>query len=90
MGEGLQNRNLLYTAVTRAKELLLIFGSGQTIGKMVEACQTDARNSCLTSMLKQMVGSRPAFPSASADNPFQQQEPEPAAADSAPFDAVPF
>ena len=68
MGQGLQNRNLLYTAVTRAKELLLIFGRDYTIERMVSACQTDTRCSCLTAMLKRMVESRPAFPSAPAEN----------------------
>ena len=62
MGQGLQNRNLLYTAVTRAKELLIILGSTDTLQRMIAVCQSDTRCTCLAQMLSGMAKEKPAAP----------------------------
>jgi exodeoxyribonuclease V alpha subunit len=43
----LQYRNLLYTAVTRAKELIILVGRADTIGKMVNNNKKQSRYSAL-------------------------------------------
>lgn len=44
-------RNLLYTAVTRAKKLLIIVGSQKTINQMVDNNRRTKRYTCLRNML---------------------------------------
>lgn len=50
--EKLSYRNLLYTAVTRARRLLIIIGTPQKIEQMVMNRQRTNRYSCLKSMLE--------------------------------------
>ncbi len=50
--EKLFYRNLLYTAVTRAKKLLIIIGSEEVINKMVINNKRTNRYTCLTAMLR--------------------------------------
>ncbi len=45
-------RNLLYTAVTRAKKLVVLVGKEENIKKMVENTYTKKRNSCLSKYLQ--------------------------------------
>lgn len=45
-------RNLLYTAVTRAKDILIIAGSRRKVAEMVRNDRKSRRNSCLMSMLQ--------------------------------------
>jgi exodeoxyribonuclease V alpha subunit len=45
-------RNLLYTAVTRAKRLVVLVGKEENIKKMVENTYTRKRNSCLGKFLQ--------------------------------------
>ena len=49
----LMYRNLLYTAITRAKKLLVIVGSSSKLEKMVENNRQNKRYSMLKTMLKQ-------------------------------------
>lgn len=51
--EKLSYRNLLYTAVTRAKKLLILIGSPQKVMQMVENNRRTNRYSCLRHMLEQ-------------------------------------
>ncbi len=44
-------RNLLYTAVTRAKKLLILIGSEENINKMVDNNKRTRRYTCLRHML---------------------------------------
>jgi exodeoxyribonuclease V alpha subunit len=46
-------RNLLYTAVTRAKRLVVLVGKAENIGKMVENTYTKKRHSALKQFLRQ-------------------------------------
>ncbi len=50
--EKLYYRNLLYTAVTRAKKLLILIGSEKKIYTMVDNNRRTRRYTCLKSMLK--------------------------------------
>ena len=43
----LQYRNLLYTAVTRAKELIILVGAADTVAKMVNNNKKQSRYSAL-------------------------------------------
>ncbi len=47
----LQSRNLLYTAVTRAKKLVVIAGSRTTVGRMVKNNETARRYSLLVNLI---------------------------------------
>ena len=47
----LQTRNLLYTAVTRAKKLVVIAGSRNTIGRMIRNNETARRYSLLLNLI---------------------------------------
>lgn len=47
----LQTRNLLYTAVTRAKKLVVIVGSRNTIGRMIRNNETARRYSLLLNLI---------------------------------------
>ncbi len=58
--DKLYYRNLLYTAVTRAKELLVIVGSTENIEAMVENNRRTLRYSCLKDMLKKEIGNEEA------------------------------
>lgn len=50
--DKLYYRNLLYTAVTRAKKLLIIIGSEEVVNKMVLNNKRTNRYTCLTAMLR--------------------------------------
>lgn len=52
----LMNRNLLYTAVTRAKKCVTLVGSGNTIHKMVENVFEQKRYSSLCQRIQEMKG----------------------------------
>jgi len=54
--EKLYYRNLLYTAVTRAKKLLIIIGSRRAVEKMVDNNRRTLRYSCLRHMLERELG----------------------------------
>lgn len=54
--EKLYYRNLLYTAVTRAKKMLIIVGSASQVQAMVENNRRTLRYSCLKEMLKIELG----------------------------------
>ncbi|MCR5122498.1 MAG: ATP-dependent RecD-like DNA helicase [Ruminococcus sp.] len=47
-------RNMLYTAVTRAKKMLLVVGSKECFVKMLTRRKAPERNTCLLEMLKEM------------------------------------
>jgi exodeoxyribonuclease V alpha subunit len=49
--EKLYYRNLLYTAVTRAKKLLIVIGSQKKIQEMVDNNRRTNRYTCLRHML---------------------------------------
>ena len=51
--DKLYYRNLLYTAVTRAKKLLIIVGSGNRVDFMINNNIRNQRFTCLRSMLKE-------------------------------------
>ena len=51
----LLNRNLLYTAVTRAKDLVVVVGLKETVHKMVDNNKEIERYSSLATHLKQML-----------------------------------
>lgn len=50
-------RNLLYTAVTRAKKLLIIIGSEEVVAKMVTNNKRTNRYTCLTAMMQEEMKS---------------------------------
>lgn len=50
--DRLSYRNLLYTAVTRAKRLLILIGSPRKVSEMVQNYQRTLRHSCLLDMLQ--------------------------------------
>ena len=50
--EKLSYRNLLYTAVTRARRLLILIGTPQKVQQMVENNRRTNRYSCLKYMLE--------------------------------------
>lgn len=49
----LLTRNLLYTGITRAKELLIIIGDYKTINYMIQNVDSKKRNTGLKSKLEQ-------------------------------------
>ena len=51
----LQSRNLLYTAVTRAKKMVVIAGSRATVGNMVRNNKTARRYSLLINLIKDEI-----------------------------------
>ena len=53
--EKLYYRNLLYTAVTRAKKLLILIGSEEKIYNMVDNNRRTLRYTCLPNMLKENI-----------------------------------
>ncbi len=53
--DRLSYRSLLYTAVTRAKKLLILVGSPRKVFEMVQNQQKTERYSCLCEMLQSMV-----------------------------------
>ncbi len=55
--EKLYYRNLLYTAVTRAKKLLIIVGSSKVVGRMVDNDRRTLRYSCLKDMIEKEIKS---------------------------------
>ena len=54
--DRLSYRSLLYTAVTRAKKLLIMIGSPRKVQEMVRDGHRSGRCSCLGTMLKSMIG----------------------------------
>lgn len=52
VSDKLYYRNLLYTAVTRAKEILVIIGTPEMLGTMLENNRRTLRYSCFKDMLK--------------------------------------
>lgn len=54
--EKLSYRNLLYTAVTRAKKLLILIGSEEKIHEMVDNNKRTRRYTCLRAMLTSTAG----------------------------------
>lgn len=54
----LQSRNLLYTAVTRAKKLVVIAGSKATVGRMVKNNETAKRYSLLVNLIDDEVSGK--------------------------------
>ncbi len=52
----LQTRNLLYTAVTRAKRLVVISGARETVRRMVRNNQTSRRYSLLINLIEEEIG----------------------------------
>ena len=55
--DRLSYRSLLYTAVTRAKKLLILIGSPKKVSDMVKNHYLTKRDSCLGTMLQNMTGS---------------------------------
>ncbi len=55
--DRLTYRSLLYTAVTRAKKLLILIGSPRKVNSMVQNHHRTMRYSCLGAMLEAMTGS---------------------------------
>lgn len=49
----LQTRNLLYTAVTRAKKLVVISGAKKTVARMIQNNETARRYSLLIDLIEQ-------------------------------------
>ena len=49
----LQTRNLLYTAVTRAKKLVVIVGAKKTVAKMIRNNETARRYSLLINLIEE-------------------------------------
>lgn len=49
----LQTRNLLYTAVTRAKKLVVVCGARKTVQRMIQNNETARRNSLLLELIEQ-------------------------------------
>ena len=49
----LQTRNLLYTAVTRAKKLVVISGAKKTISRMIQNNETARRYSLLLNLIEE-------------------------------------
>lgn len=56
--DRLSYRSLLYTAVTRAKKLLILIGSPRKVREMVQNQEPTMRFSCLCSMLANMIPSK--------------------------------
>lgn len=54
--DKLYYRNLLYTAVTRAKKLLIIIGSKKRVEFMIDNDRRTLRYTCLKNMLKELNG----------------------------------
>ena len=50
----LLTRNLLYTGITRAKELLIIIGDSRTIGFMIQNVDSKKRNTGLEFKMRQL------------------------------------
>ena len=56
MAPQLMNRNLLYTALTRAKQLVVLVGRREILSKMIKNHNEDKRNSSLKSRLEKIIG----------------------------------
>ena len=52
--DKLYYRNLLYTAVTRAKKLMIIIGSKKRVEFMIDNNRRTLRYTCLKNMLKEL------------------------------------
>lgn len=64
--DRLSYRSLLYTAVTRAKKLLILIGSPKKVQEMVRDGHRSVRCSCLSHMLRAMIA-KPAAQAEGAD-----------------------
>ena len=51
----LLTRNLLYTGITRARELLIIIGDSRTIGNMIQNVDSKKRNTGLKYKLEKIT-----------------------------------
>ena len=52
----LLNRNLLYTAVTRARKCVTILGSSKTVQEMIDNAKENRRYTGLSDRIKEMEG----------------------------------
>lgn len=50
----MQSRNILYTALTRAKSIVVLVGSPRQVNRMIQSDHTDRRNSSLKDKLRSM------------------------------------
>ncbi len=57
----LQTRNLLYTAVTRAKKMVVLVGAKKTVARMIRNNETARRYSLLVNLIDDEVSGR-VFP----------------------------
>ncbi len=60
--EKLYYRNLLYTAVTRAKRMLIIVGSSRKVFQMVDNARRTYRYTCLTEMMESEINNEHSIP----------------------------
>jgi exodeoxyribonuclease V alpha subunit len=56
------NRNLLYTAITRAKACVTILGSSDTVRSMIENASENRRYTALERRIKEVCGVGEGFP----------------------------
>jgi exodeoxyribonuclease V alpha subunit len=54
--ERLYYRNLLYTAVTRAKKMLIVVGSTALFNKMIRSSNRNTRITALKPMIQELAG----------------------------------
>ncbi len=73
--DRLSYRSLLYTAVTRAKKLLVLVGSPRKVHDMVQNQERTVRYSCLSDMLRRKTEPEPA---AGGDTDAEQNDDVPA------------
>ena len=52
----LMNRNLIYTAITRARQLVVIVGDVGLVNQMIDNTEEQKRYTSLTQRLQEMVG----------------------------------
>ena len=57
MAENLMTRNILYTAITRAKQCVVIVGSKEIFNNMIHNDKTEDRNSSLTHSILELTSS---------------------------------
>ena len=57
MAESLMTRNILYTAITRAKQCVVIVGSKEIFNNMIHNDKTEDRNSSLTHSILELTSS---------------------------------
>ncbi|WP_233495681.1 ATP-dependent RecD-like DNA helicase [Geodermatophilus sp. TF02-6] len=69
-------RNLLYTAVTRAKQLVVLVGSPRALGQAVRATGSGRRHTALAHRLRRSARPGPADPRRPAHDPAGPPEPD--------------